>query len=261
MTIAALSPVQILGLLLIVIRIGGMMVTAPVLSSPRVPPLLRAGISLLLAFVLQPLVVPPEPAAATSLLVVALLVAKEALTGLIIGFTANLIFSVVQMAGEVQDTQAGFGFASVVDPTMGAHGAIIGQFQTVLMWLLFFAINGHQLLMQGIADSFTVIPLGGGNFAGGLALHMGSLLGALMLMALRIAAPVMCAALLANLAIGMLQRTAPQLNLLAVGFQVTVAVTLLALVAGMPFIAQNLHGLVPWMARITDDVMRVMAGR
>ena len=257
----SLTASQILGGLLMFTRIGGLMLTAPVLSSPRVPLSLRAGISILLTLLLLPVTALPEASAAGSMIVIGLMVLREVLTGLIIGYTANLLFSIVQIAGEMQDMQAGFAFAAIVDPTIGAHDAILGQLQTVLMWLIFFALNGHHLLLQGLADSFAAIPLGTGQWSDSLTTHMTGLVSMLVVTALRISAPVMGAVLLSDLAVGMLQRTAPQLNLLAIGFQIKVAVTVLTLLVALPFILMAQGQLVPMLGRQVMEITALLAGR
>ena len=261
MTLFSLTPNTVVSLMLILIRISAILFTAPMFSSPRVPPTLRMGISLLLTFLLLPVIAPHAPGADASVWVLALLVIKEGLTGLIIGFTANLVFSVVQMAGEMQDTQAGFSLANTMDPTLSPHSAILGQFQIVLMWLIFFAVNGHQVLIQGIADSFGAIPLGEASFSGILTLQMTGMVTTLLLLALRIAAPVIGAVLLADLAVGMIQRTAPQLNILAIGFQVKIAVALLALTFALPFILTAQRALVPILGRQVMEMTGLLAGR
>jgi len=261
MMIFSLTPDDVVTFMLVLIRIGGIILTAPLFSHPRVPPPLRMGIALLLTFLLRPVIAVHFPEASGSVVVLALLVIKEALTGVIIGYTANLVFSVVQMAGEMQDTQAGFSLANTMDPTLSPHSAILGQFQLVLMWLLFFAVKGHQVLIQGIADSFVVIPLGTASFDGVLTLQMTGMVTSLLLLALRISAPVIGAVLLADLAVGMIQRTAPQLNLLAIGFQVKIAVAVLALTFALPFILLGERGLVPLLGSQVFEMTRLLSGR
>jgi flagellar biosynthetic protein FliR len=133
---------------------------------------------------------------------------------------ANLVFSVIEMAGELQDTQSGFGFAGVVDPNFSQSSAILGQFQMVFMWMIYLTINGHYLLLGGLVNSFRIIPLGGLTYQGSMSTHLVAVAGTLMLIALKISAPVITAVLLADLALGMLQRTAPQLNMVQTQSQV-----------------------------------------
>lgn len=255
MTFFTLDPNHIQTFLLIFVRIGAIFMSAPLLSNQQVPLQIRAGLSLLLAFLLQPLVAPAGPHAATSALVLVLLLLKEVIVGLIIGYAANLIFSIVDMAGEFQDTQAGFGFAGVVDLSFTQTSVVLGQFQTILMWMIFLTVNGHHALLQAIADSFQIVPLGGFAFTGSQADHMFRLATTLMLLALRISGPIIASVMLTDMALGVLQRTAPQLNLLAVGFQVKIAVAITVLSLSLPFILGLERDLVPYMGNLIQGFL------
>lgn len=242
-----LTTSQIIAFMLIFARISAILFTAPIFNSPRVPLQLRIGISLLLTFLLQPVVAPAGPEINGSVYLLALMVAREIVVGLVIGYIANLLFSIVEMAGDMQDTQAGFGFAGSVDPTFSQPRAILGQFQLVLMWLIFLAVNGHHVLLTAIAQSFDMVPLGKFAFDGQMAMSMLRLVATLMSIAVRISAPIIGAVLLADLGLGALQRTAPQLNIMAVGFQVKIAVAVVVLGLALPFILSVERNLAPYI--------------
>lgn len=249
------SPHEIQALLLVFGRLGGIMMTAPVFSSPRVPMYIRAGVSIMLAVLLQPLVSPGGVPVSDSLWLFGMLLLKEVLVGLVLGYAANLIFSITTMAGDLQDTQAGFGLAGVVDPNMMHNSAILGQFQMVLMWLIFFAVDGHHVLLEGVADSFLIAPVGVFTFSGEMAGHMFRTAGTLLLLAVKISAPIVAAVLLTDLALGLLQRTVPQLNLIAVGFQAKIAVAVSVLLITLPFVIGMDRNLVPFMQRLMHEFM------
>jgi len=251
----ALTTSQVVGFFLIFTRIGGLMLSAPIFSSPRMPLQLRAGISLLLAFLLQPVLAPDGPGTPASLFIFLAMLVREAAIGLMIGYVANLIFSIVEMAGELQDTQAGFGFAGVVDPTMSRPSAILGQFQIVVMWLIFFAVHGHLVLLQALSDSFRLVPLGTFAYAPALTGNLLQLLLHMLFIAVRISAPVLAAVLLSDLALGALQRTAPQLNIIAVGFPIKITVAVVVLALALPFLTAAWRDLVPFMH---DSVHRML---
>lgn len=244
MGVLGLSNAQVFVVLLVLARLGALTLTAPMISSPRVPVQIRAAFSLVLTFVMYGLAARHTPPVVESLGAFVLLIAKEVLVGLVIGYTASLLFNVVQMAGEMSDNQSGFGFAGVVDPNMGQQAAILGQLQMVMMWLIFFAVNGHLLLIRGIGESFIAIPVGSAGYNPDLPYFMFGLATTLMMAALRIAAPIIGAVLLADLAMGMLQRTAPQLNLIAIGFQIKIGVALIVLTIALPLVIVLLRDLV-----------------
>lgn len=224
---------QLESLVLIFTRITGIFLAAPVLSSARIPPQVKVGLSLLVALVLCPVVGAPA-ALATETITFVLLVLKEAIVGLTFGFVANLVFASVQMAGEIADMQAGYAFAGMIDPTTGQHTSIIGQFQIMMAWLVFLAVDGHHILLSGIADSFTVVPLGALTFNAGVVGGIMSLSSRVFVIALQIGAPILGAVLLGDLALGLLSRTVPQLNLLVLGFPVKMLLGLIMLVIALP---------------------------
>lgn len=256
MTIFSLTPNQIAALLLIFVRIGGIVMTAPVFSSYRVPLYLRAGISFLLAVILQPMAAPQGIPIGETDILFGLLVIKETLVGVVIGYTANMIFSAVQMAGEIQDTQAGYGFAGVVDPNVNRSSAILGQFQMVLMWVVFLVINGHHVLLASMMESFSIIPVGTFAYHGDVTQHFFSLTMTLMFIAIKIGAPIIGAMLLTDLALGMLQRTAPQLNLIAVGFQIKTAIAITVMLLTLPYLITMQRGLVDYMGSMVHDILQ-----
>lgn len=240
-------------LLLIFARMGGLVMTAPVFSSHRVPPQLRAAISVIMTLIVFPLVRPM--ALENSIINFGLLILNEVIIGLVLGFTANMIFMVIQVSGEMQDTQIGFGFAGVVDPNMGQSSAIIGQLQMIMMWIIFVAANGHHFLLRAITESFMLIPPGLGTFQVAGVNRMIAISAEMLMLALKIGAPVIAAVLVADLSMGVLQRTAPQLNLMAVGFQVKIAVGVIVLILAMPMIVSMQYDLVSYMARIFNEMM------
>jgi flagellar biosynthetic protein FliR len=243
---------SIQNLLLIFARMGGLVMTAPVFSSHRVPPQLRAAISVIMTMIVFPLVKPMP--IESSIINFGLLVVNEVIIGLVLGFTANMIFMVIQVAGELQDTQIGFGFAGVVDPNMGQSSAIIGQLQMIMMWIIFVTANGHHFLLKAVAESFVLIPPGLGAFNVEGVNRMVAISAEMLMLAIKIGAPVVAAVLVADMAMGVLQRTAPQLNLMAVGFQVKIAVGVAVLILAMPMIVNMQYDLVDYMARIFNEM-------
>ena len=201
-------------LLLIFARMGGLVMTAPVFSSHRVPPQFRAAISVIMTLIIFPLVRPMP--IESSIINFGLLILNEIIIGLVLGFTANMIFMVIQVAGEMQDTQIGFGFAGVVDANMGHSSAIVGQLQMIMMWIIFVAANGHHYILRAITESFVLIPPGLGSFHITGVERMVAISAEMLMLAVKIGAPVVAAVLVADMSMGVFQITAPQLNLMAV---------------------------------------------
>jgi flagellar biosynthetic protein FliR len=240
--------------LLIFTRVGAMTITAPAFSSPHMPATLRAAFSVLITVLLLPTVT-ARPATTITMDGLALPLLAEAVVGLTLGYLANLLFAVVQMAGEMQDSQSGFGFAGVVDPNFSGSSAILGQFGMVLMWLIYFAVDGHHLLLRALAESFAIVPLGGYVGPQASAMAIFPLATQLMGLALRMAAPVVGAVLLTDLALGMLQRTAPQLNLMSVGFQTKIIVASVVTLASLGFTLALQEDMIGSFNRVLQDFL------
>lgn len=242
---------QIVRFLLLVCRVAGVMMTAPLIGSERVPARMKAGLAVLVSVVLAPVAGrTPEyedPAG------IGLAAVGELMVGLAIGFGAKLIFAAVNMAGELADLQSGFGFAGVVSPQTGEHVSVIGQLQMSVAWLVFLAANGHHMVLMGLGASLAAIPLGAGS--GDCALVLTQAVGGLIAAALRMAAPVVGAVMLSDLALGLLTRAAPQMNLLAIGFPIKLAVGLWATLLSLPLLAGAERGLLSTMETIIRGVL------
>ena len=166
-----------------------------------------------------------------------LFVMGEVITGLAIGFALQLGYSSVLIAGETISNAMGLGFASMSDPQTGQSTPVIGQFLTIFATLLLLAIDGHLLLVATIVKSYAALPPGFAMMGPDMLYSMVQFGGTLFSMGLLIALPVGGALILVQLMMGFLARTAPALNLFAVGIPVTITVGLVALAVTAPIIA------------------------
>jgi flagellar biosynthetic protein FliR len=229
--------------LLIFIRVLGIFTSAPVFGHAHLPPQVKIALAAMISLILVPILPLPDPRLADNLLLLAAAGIKEAVVGVILGFVATMIFMAIQLAGEAADVQVGFGLANIADPLFGSHTSIIGQFQYMMATLLFLAMDGHHLILTGLIQSFHTVPLGGFTLQPLLTGRVLSLLGDLFMVGLRIGGPVMLAVFLTDLAMGLLGRTVPQMNLMAVGFPVKVAVGFGILLVSLPVFILLCQGL------------------
>lgn len=237
--------------LLLLCRVGGLLIAAPLIGSDRLPARLRAGLALAISFALFPTAaIPPETNGAVAL---ALAAGGEVLLGFGLGFGASLIFAAVQMAGEIADVQSAFGFAGMVSPQTGERNSVIGQLQLSLTWLIFLAANGHHAILRALGASLAALPLGSGPGLSAplLTQAVGALLGA----SVRIAAPILGAVILTDFALGLLTRAAPQMNLLAVGFPIKLAVGLGAALLSLPLLVGAERGLISTMESLLHGLL------
>lgn len=215
-------------------RILALASTAPVLSHASVPRRVRIGLAFLVALIVAP-GLPPAPFVSPYSAAGLLLIAQQLLIGAAIGFAIELVFAAAVLAGEMMGLQMGLSFASFIDPQNNAQTPLVGSFLSVALMLLFLALDGHLQVIAILADTFRVFPLD--RAAGGIDVRALALAGKeIFAIGLAVALPVVAALLLANLMLGVLTRTAPQLNLFAVGFPITLTAGLGMLLFSLPFI-------------------------
>lgn len=200
-------------------RIAGLLMTMPIIGTQLVPMRVRVYLAAAFTLVIYSSL-PPAPTIDALSLATVFLIAKEILVGVMLGFVLQLFFHAFVVGGQILATQMGFGFASMVDPTNGVSVAVIGQFFTMLVTLLFLAMNGHLVAFEIMAESFVTLPVGTGlstNHFWNIATSLGWVLGAGLLLVL----PAITALLIVNIAFGVMTRAAPQLNIFSIGFPLT----------------------------------------
>lgn len=216
-------------------RILALVATTPLLGDQEVPQQVRIGLSLILTLVLAPTLPGPlgiEPASAQGLLILA----QQILIGAIMGFSIRLVYGAVAMTGELAGLQMGLGFASFYDPQNASFQPLIAQFMGTLLSLIFLSMNGHLLVLAALADSFRILPIQNSGTLQALGLHtlLGTA-GGLFADAVQMALPLLGALIMTNFSLGILTRSAPQLNLFVVGFPITLAVGFVVLTLSFPY--------------------------
>ena len=235
MDLFALVQNQVGVFLLIFVRVSGIFTTAPVFGARNVPTMIKAGMSLVFAVVLLPILSQQVITVPGSFLLYILLVIKEYLVGLIIGFAASLLFSAVQMAGHLIDTQIGYGMVNVLDPLVGQQVPLIGNFKYILALMVFLATNGHYMLISGLMSSFQIVPLTQIAFHATLPMLLINMIINFYIIAFKISLPVVGTILLMDVGLGILARTMPQMNIFIVGMPAKIFIGLFILSISMPF--------------------------
>lgn len=243
MDLAAYSIQQFEIWVLVLLRMLGFMINAPFLGGGVIPPLVRVSLAALMAFAVFPLVQAgaegSSGGASPPAQLGAFLVAGfcEGVLGWLVGFTANLVFAGIQIAGLFVGQQIGIAIADVIDPVSQEQDTLIGQFKYLFALLLFFGLNGHHIVLRALVETYRVVPLLGFQYREAVLQYIGFDEFARMFeIALRISAPCMVALLLVTVAMALLARTVPEINIFIVGFALRVGVGLLVLALSIPVV-------------------------
>ncbi len=220
---------------LVLMRISGIFVAAPIIGSRNFPVYGKAGLALILAYIIFPLVYSKQVVIADQLIAYILLVIGELMIGIMIGFVSTLVFSAIQTAGQLIDMQIGFGVVNVIDPLFGQQVPLVGNFKHFLALVVFLAMNGHHVLLTALFDSFKIIPVTGAVFSPVLTEFISNAVFAMLVTACKICLPIMAAALLTDIALGILARTMPQMNIFIVGVPGKIFIGLIVIMLVLPF--------------------------
>jgi flagellar biosynthetic protein FliR len=224
------------------LRIGAMFAVAPIFSARMVPVRVRVLLALVTAWILLP-VLPPVPAIDPISAQGFLIGLHQVLIGLSMGFVLQLVFAALALAGESVALSMGLGFASMVDPENGVQVPVVSSYYVLLATLLFLTFNGHLVLIGVLADSFQTMPIGAGGPQREGLWQLVHWAGRMFAGALMIALPALASMLLVNLAFGVITRAAPQLNIFAVGFPITLLLGFVLLLLSVPALAPNFEAL------------------
>lgn len=228
---------------LVLFRLTGIFVFAPLFSSPVVFARVKVLLALGLSICVYPILLAPgsdsarliEPVIASGLGLWTLLavVAAELSIGIVIGFGASLPLIGVQIGGRVVDQQMGMGLAGVLNPEFNEQTGVVSQFFFTMGLAVFVILGGHRVLLATLVGSFGRIPLGGLAFDGHLLDLVVGLLSTVFDLALRVSAPLLCLVLLQTVAMGFIAKTVPQMNILSIGFALRILVGAFLLVGSI----------------------------
>lgn len=221
-------------LLLVLVRASGVFLVAPIFSNRALPKLFKVGFIVLLSILLVSAMPDMTMPVSQSLADLALLVMKELLLGILIGTMFTLIFYAVQAASSIAGYQMGLTMANVIDPSTQAMDNPAGQIWSMVALLIFMAINGHHLVLRAFYDSYAAIPAGQvilDGAAGELIIKYSAWV---ITAAVKLASPLIVTMFLTDLALGVVSRMLPTMNVFILSFGLKIAVGLLAIAVSLP---------------------------
>ncbi len=256
MNMLNITAAEIETFIFVFLRVGAIVVTIPIFGSTSAPARVKAGLSLMIAFLIFPFVemVPPPP----EILPLIVRMLGEVMIGIIIGFAGSLIFAGVQMAGQLVGFQMGFAIVNVFDPVTSSQVSILAQFQYLFAVLLFLALDGHHVYLSAVADSYRLVLPFGFEFSGELARSIAGLAKGLFIIAVKVAAPAVAVLLMVDIGFGLIARTVPQMNILIVGFPVKIAMGLIGIGLALPLVSRMMGSVFIGFGDRIGDLLRLM---
>lgn len=214
-------------------RIVALFSIAPILGSNNVTVMTRIGLAAAITVVITPVIGPMpqvDPGSFSGLFILA----EQIAIGIAMGLAMKIVFEGIDFAGNISGLQMGLGFATFYDPQSAASTPVIAQFLVNAASLIFLALNGHLMMIAALADSFSTLPVGASFIGSGwhaLVVWGGKIFFAGLLLSM----PLLAVMLITNIALGILTRAAPQLNIFAVGFPITLGIGFIMLTLLLPF--------------------------
>lgn len=214
---------------LVFLRISALLIMIPVIGERTVPLRVKGGLAILVSLLVFPAAGVNINSFQTGDEILALAIAMigEVMIGIVIGLTTKIIFAGIQFAGEMIGIQIGFSIVNVIDPVSSSQVSIIAEFQYLIALLIYLAVDAHHTLIFAIVDSYRIVSPFSYHFSGSLVKHIIMLSRELFILAIKISAPIMAVLLFTNVALGVVARTVPQINVFIVGFPVQITVGLI----------------------------------
>jgi len=240
---------------LVVFRVAGMMLFAPLFGSSRIPRRVKALLVIILALGLVPSVSHP-PAIPETTWGLALGIGGEMLFGLAMGMVLSFTFIAAQWAGEMIGQQMGLNLSEVFDPQFGASGSIVGEFYFMLTLVIFLAVGGHHAMLNGVRASFEALPLLSVTVDRPMLDTLTGLFQGAATLAIQLAGPTFVTMLIVDVAMGFISKTMPQLNVMTAGLSLKSVIGMGVLIVGMTLTSEVLEGRIGESMHAVSDMWR-----
>lgn len=230
-------------------RVSPILFMMPILSSRALPNLLKIGLMLAVSLLLLPVVkidvrlFPADPCHFIFFMM------AELMVGFILGLSIQLVLAGIQLAGEFAGYQMGLAMASILDPQSGMDTTLVAQFYYLLGLLIFLSIDGHHWFIRALFQSFSVLSPGEFHLKMGLYHHFLKLSGKMFVIAIKMVAPIMAVLIFTQIALGMIAKMVPQMNVLMMGFPLTICL-------GMIFLGLSIELLFPPLKSLLEEASR-----
>ncbi|HEY3308110.1 MAG TPA: flagellar biosynthetic protein FliR [Desulfuromonadaceae bacterium] len=223
------SPREVFTFALVLSRVAGIFAALPVFGGRRLPMQFKAITILMVTLVCFPALTIAPPVMPTDTFTLVLLLFRELAIGLLLSFITQVLFAAVEFSGQIIGMQMGFTISTILDPSQGNQVQIMSVLQTLFATLLFLSLNIHHLFIRAIIDSFDVIPIGGWHLNGEILNFLIKRTTDIFVIGVRLAAPVMVALLLTTVALGVMARAFPQMNIFMISLPLNIGIGFIVL--------------------------------
>jgi flagellar biosynthetic protein FliR len=241
------------GMAVLLVRPGLLVIGTPFLGGLHAPVPMRIGITVLLAIVLAPLVTLPAVVSASTLVAV---LSREVAIGLALALGIRVLVFGAELAGHLSGYQLGLSMGALIDPQTGVRNTLLAVLYANVAILVMFATNAHHALIRALADSYAALPVGAGGVDASMVAGIAELLGLVFIIGVRIAAPVIVVLLIVELALGIVARVAPALNVMMSGAPLRLLVGLLVVAATVTAMPALITRYVPQVLSLAAETAR-----
>ncbi len=259
MELPLLSIEEVTSALLVLLRISALLILMPVFGHRLVPAQVKTGLIALLAILLYPVVATSLPQIPLSPLALMIVAIQEILIAAMLAMAAQLIFAAAQFAGQVMGYQMGLAIANVFDPATSAQISIVGQFALVLSMLIWLSAGAHNIFLSALADSFYLLPIGQPLDLSAVA-ALNDMASNMFTLALRLVSPMLLLLFFLYVALGLLSRAVPQIQVFFVSFPLTVGIGFLAFAIALPSIISLMHDSFAGISHELPMLLRALSG-
>ncbi|MCP4747836.1 MAG: flagellar biosynthetic protein FliR [Desulfobacteraceae bacterium] len=243
----------------VLVRVSTILFTIPFLDARNVPLMIKAGLAVSVTFMIIPHLNNIPVPVSNNLLIFSMGVLSEFAIGLTIGLTIQLLFAGVQLAGQIAGFQMGFALANVMDPASSLQIPVLSQFLNLFAMMLFLSLNVHFEFIRALMEGFELIPLWGAQFGHGLTHEIVRLAGNMFIISIKLGGPVIVSLMLATVALGLIARTVPQMQIFIVSMPLKIILGLSFLGVSLPFCTVYLESLFTSLSHTIRVLLRFFA--
>lgn len=225
---------EIKAFILVFFRISGIILAAPILGSNLVLSRMKMALAFILAIIIFPTLSYQTHLLPNHVFSYLVIVSSELFLGLVLGFLFHILFIGIQFAGDLIGMQMGFSIVNVLDPQSSLQLSIIGELKFFTAMVLFLVMNGHYVIIEALFSSFQIVPVAMVKFQPELQIKLIEMTGWVFVYLFKIGAPVLMTLYITEIAMGIIARTVPQMNIFIVGFPLKIGLGLLALLLALP---------------------------